>query len=345
MKAVVVDKPGGHERLVLRDLPSAPLAASEVRIAVSAIGVNFADCVVRMGHYEAAKGKYPITPGFEFAGTVAEAGAAVTHVRQGQRVFGFTRFGAYASEVVVPEHQAYPIPEGWTEEEAAGIPAVFMTAWYALRRVARVEAGERILVHSAAGGVGIALCQLASLLRCEVVGVVGMEKKVDVAKRYGAAHVVVRSDNLWRDLERVAPDGFDVIFDSNGVRTVKEGYERLRRGGRVVVYGAADILPRGSDKPNLLGLAINYLKVPRFSPFGMTLENRGLLGFNVVFLFDKLDIIRRGMGELVSWMAEGKIHKVPVTTFALERVVDAHRAIESGTTVGKLILTVGAETR
>lgn len=339
MKAVVVDKPGGHERLLLKDLPSADVGPNDVRIAVSHAGVNFADCVVRMGHYEAAKGKYPITPGFEFAGVVAEAGAGVTHVKKGERVFGFTRFGGYSSEIVVPEHQAYAIPAGWSEEECAGIPAVFMTAWYALRRVARVDAGERVLVHSAAGGVGIALCQLASLMGCEVVGVVGMEKKIEVAKGYGASHVVVRSDRLWQDLEKVAPDGFDVIFDSNGVKTVKEGYKRLRRGGRVVVYGAADILPRGSDKPNLIGLAINYLKVPRFSPFGMTLENRGLLGFNVVFLFDKLDIIRRGMGELVEWMRDGKIKKVPTTCFPMEQVVEAHRALESGTTVGKMILT------
>src|SRR5690606_15301002 len=181
--------------------------------------------------------------------------------------------------------------------------------------------GERILVHSAAGGVGIAICQLGTLMGCSVVGVVGMEKKVAVAKEYGASDVVIRSPNLWNDLDAVATDGFDVIYDSNGVSTVREGYRRLARGGRIIVYGAADILPRGSDKPGIFGLAYNYLKVPRFSPFNMTLENRGVLGFNVVFLFDKLSIIREGMAELVGWMAEGKIKKVPVTLFPLDQVV------------------------
>jgi NADPH:quinone reductase-like Zn-dependent oxidoreductase len=339
MKCIVVDRPGGHEQLAIRSAPAPSRAAEQVRVNVNAIGVNYADCVVRMGHYEAAKGMYPITPGFEFAGTV-DAGAEDGDLRQGQPVFGVGRFGAYATQVSVSRSQVFPIPEGWTFAEAAGVPAVFMTAWYALRRVARVFPGERVLVHSAAGGVGTALAQLATLMGCQVVGVVGTPDKVEVARRCDCREVVVRSKNLWRDLASHGYREFDVIFDSNGVNTVRDGYRRLRRGGRIVVYGAADILPRGLAKPGIVGLAKNYLQVPRFSPFRMTLENRGVLGFNVVFLFDRTDLIAEGMTELLGWIHDQKIKKVPQAHFPFERVADAHRALESGRTVGKLILIV-----
>ncbi|MBI4346964.1 MAG: zinc-binding dehydrogenase [Elusimicrobia bacterium] len=340
MKRVLIRRPGGHEALEIVEEADPTPKPGEVLVRVKASGINYADAIVRMGHYEAAKGQYPITPGFEFAGTVAATGEGATRHRVGDRVFGFCRFGAYTSAISLPERQVYPCPDGWDFNECAGVPGVYLTAYHALFKVAKVERGERLLVHSAAGGVGTALLQLGRIAGCPAVGVVGSPSKAEVCKQLGAEAVILKDKRtLWKELDRHWPDGIDVALDANGVTTLKPAFERLRHGGRLVVYGFAEIMPRGVAKPNLLQLAKNYFRVPKFSPLDMTTTNRAVMGFNVVFLFHKPELADQGMGDIVRWMKEGKIRKFPVTAFPLERVADAHRAIESGTTTGKLVLT------
>lgn len=305
---------------------------------VAAAGVNYADVVVREGWYEAAKGLYPLAPGFEFAGTVDALGPGAEGFAPGDRVFGFTRFGGYASAQVAPPARLRKVPEGWSFGEAAGLPAVQLTAYHALRSVAKVEKGETLLVHSAAGGVGLALLQQARLLGCRSVGVVGSPGKADVARAFGADAVVVRGPRLWEELDAAAPDGFDVVLDANGVTTPRPGFARLRKGGRLVVYGFAELFPRGR-RPGLLGLAWNRLKVPRFSPLELTGANRSVMGFNVVHLTDRPELAKEGMDAIARWAAEGSLKPAPVTPFPAERAADAHRALESGRSVGKLVLT------
>ncbi|MBI4422537.1 MAG: zinc-binding dehydrogenase [Elusimicrobia bacterium] len=339
MKRILIRRPGGHEALHLVEEPDPQPAAGQVRVRVRAAGVNYADAIVRMGYYEAAKGLYPMTPGFEFAGSVDAVGAGVTRFREGDRVVGFTRFGAYASSIAVQERQLHPCPEGWDFADCAALPAVYLTAYHALFKVAKVEPGETLLVHSAAGGVGTALLQLGRVAGCKSLAVVGAPHKAALCRELGAEAVIDRSSqDLWAEVERHAPGGVDAIFDANGVTTLRKGFEHLAHGGRLVVYGFADILPRGKAGPSLKSL-VNYLRVPKFSPLAMTTTNRAVMGFNVVFLFHKLEIADKGMGDLLRWIGEGKIRKVPVTLFPLERAADAHRAIESGTTTGKLVLT------
>jgi NADPH:quinone reductase-like Zn-dependent oxidoreductase len=156
MKRIVVRRAGGWERLEVETAPDPEPGPGEVVVRTDAAGVNYADVIVRMGLYESAK-KYvgwPITPGFEFAGTVAAVGADVTDVTRGARAVGVTRFGGYATHVVVPADQVLPMPRGATPSEAAALPAVYLTAWYALFELAAAKPDMRVLVHSAAGGVG-----------------------------------------------------------------------------------------------------------------------------------------------------------------------------------------------
>ena len=339
MKRVVVRKPGGHDALELIEEADPPVSAGQARVSVKACGVNYADAIVRMGRYEAAKGQYPITPGFEFSGILDAVGPGAQRFREGDRVFGITRFGGYTSSIVVPESQLYPCPKGWDFADCAGFPAVFLTAYYGLFKAAHVAPGETLLVHSAAGGVGTAMLQLAKIARCRAVAVVGAPHKRSVCERLGAAAVIDRSSqDLWEEADHLAPDGFDAIFDANGYSTPRPGFERLALGGRLVIYGFAEVLPRGRAMPNLRSL-IRFARIPKFSPWEMTAANRAVLGFNVIFLFHKAELASAAINELLLWISEGKIEKSPITTFPLERVADAHRAIESGTTVGKLVLT------
>jgi NADPH:quinone reductase-like Zn-dependent oxidoreductase len=341
VKRVLIRKPGDHRVLEVVEEPTPAVAAGQVRVQVRASGVNFADCIVRMGYYEAAKGLYPMSPGFEFSGIVDAVGHGVRGLREGDAVFGLTRFGGYASEIVVPADQLWPLPAGWSHSDGAAFPAVFLTAYYGLHRAARVFKDETVLVHSAAGGAGAAFAQLARIHGCRVAGVVGSASKRAYAEACGSDPVIVRSEGqMWPELERFAPHGFDAIFDANGVTTLQEGYRRLRPGGRLVCYGFAEILTRGATGPGLRSL-VNYLRVPTFSPLKLTGDNKGVLGFNVIYLFDQMALAREAIDQILGWIAEGRIRKAPVSEFKLEDAAAAHAALESGTTQGKLVLTSG----
>ena len=339
MKRVVVRRPGGLAALELIEEADPAPGAGQVRVRVRAAGVNYADTIVREGHYEAAKGHYPITPGFEFAGVVDALGPGVSEFKPGDRVFGFTRFGGYASVQVAEPGRLRPMPDGWDFAECAALPAVHFTAYHGLFKVARVAAGETVLIHSAAGGVGTALLQQAKLAGLRAVAVVGSARKEAVAREFGADTVVVRGPGLWADLDRAAPEGFDAIFDANGVTTLKPGFARLKLGGRLVVYGFAEIFPRGR-RPRLTDLAWNWLRVPRFSPLDLTAANRAVMGFNVIFLTDNAALAKEGFDAIARWARSGELKKTPITAFPIERAADAHRALESGETVGKLVLTI-----
>jgi len=344
MRRVRIRAPGGYERLEIeRDFDPSRPRAGELLVHVEAAGVNFADSAVRMGLYSSAKEYigWPITPGFEFAGRVAELGAGVTEFVPGAPVFGVVRFGAWSSHVVTRAQLVMPLPAGLTLEQAAGVPTVFLTAYYPLFALTRVRAGERVLIHSAAGGVGGALIQLAKIAGCHVVGVVGAAHKVALAHELGADVVIDRSAHAdpWRAIDAASPGGFDVVLDANGGPSLAESYTRVARGGRLVVYGFHTMLPKGRGRPSWPKAAHDWLLTPRFSPFRMVKENRSVLAFNLSYLFEKADVFAEAMRDIVGWLEAGRVRALPVRTFPVEQVADAQRALESGDTTGKLVLT------
>ncbi len=343
MRKVVIHGPGSYDKLRIEEHPDPTPGPGEVLVDVAHAGVNYADCIVRMGLYESAK-KYvgwPITPGFEVSGRVSALGEGASDLAVGAPVFGVTRFGGYATKVVVPRHQLFALPEGFTSAEAAGFPAVYLTAYYALCEMLRLRPGMNVLVHSAAGGVGGALLQIGKIEGCRMVGVVGASHKVEVARALGADAVIDKScEPLWKRAEELAPEGYDVVLDANGVETLGQSYRHLASSGRLVIYGFHTMMPRKGGKPDWIKLAFDFLRTPRFSPLALTNENKSVLAFNLSYLFSKTDILREGMGRLVGWVEQGRIKAPPVKEFPLDRVADAHRAIESGTTVGKLVLSM-----
>jgi NADPH:quinone reductase-like Zn-dependent oxidoreductase len=248
------------------------------------------------------------------------------------------RPGGHASVQLAAPARLRRVPESWDFADAAGLPAVQLTAYHGLLHVAHVRAGETVLVHSAGGGVGLALLQQIRILGARSVAVVGSDRKAAAARDAGADAVAVRGPDLWGEIDRAAPGGLDAIFDANGVTTPRPGFNRLRPGGRLVIYGFGEIMPRGR-RGFLPELALNWLRVPRFSPLEMTGTNRSVMGFNVVHLTENAALARAGFDAISSWAAEGKLRKVPITSFPVERAADAHRALESGATVGKLVLT------
>jgi len=341
MRKIVIHRPGAHDRLKIEEHPDPAPGAGEVLIDVEGIGVNFADVIVRLGLYSSAKEYvgWPITPGFEVAGRVSALGEGVASVAIGDAVIGLTRFGGYAERLAVPAHQVFPRPAVFSAPEAAAFSVVQLTAWYALFRCCRLERGQTVLVHSAAGGVGSALLQLAGTAGLRAVGVVGAAHKVEEARALGAAEVIDKSaEDQWSAAERFAPEGYAAIFDANGVSTLKRSYAHLAPEGRLVVYGFHSMFSKRGGRTNPLKLLWGWLRTPRFDPFDMSERNRSVLAFNLSYLFDQRGVLAEAMGELLEHAREGRLRAPRVTTYPLEHIAHAHADLESGRTVGKLVL-------
>jgi NADPH:quinone reductase-like Zn-dependent oxidoreductase len=216
---------------------------------------------------------------------------------------------------------------------------VFLTAYYALFELAHPRPGATLLVHSAAGGVGSALVQLGRIAGCRVVGVVGSSHKVETARAMGADVVIDKSrEDLWKAAEKASPKGYDVVLDANGVSTLPQSYAHLASPGKLIIYGFHSMMPRKGGRPNWLKLAWDWLRTPRYNPLTLTNDNTSVLAFNLSYLFEQREVLSEAMARLLAWAEEGKLVAPPVTRFPLDQVAEAHRAIESGTTVGKLVL-------
>ena len=354
MQKISIHAPGGYDKLSLETCPDLSLAGEPddaVVVDVEASGVNYADCCVRWGVYESAKQYvgWPITPGFEFAGRVRDRGPAATRFAVGDRVMGVTRFGAYATQVRVPAKHLYALPQGFDAQQAAGFPAVFMTAYHALFQLVRLPDDATILVHSAGGGVGSALVQLARAAGFRAVGVVGAAHKVAYVEALGAHAVVDKSAfaskrSLWEAIGALCPRGYDAVLDANGPATLRESYAALRPTGKLVAYGAHGMLPRGgaSGRLDYLKAAWGLVTMPRFDPMRLVGDNKSVVGFNLSFLFERDDLIGEGMERLLALVRDGKLAAPAVRAFPLERAAEAHACIESGRTTGKLVLVTGA---
>ena len=344
MKKIVIHSPGSYEKLKLEEASDLVPEQDEVVVETRAFGVNYADCCVRWGVYESAKKfiGWPITPGFEFSGYVKKVGPGVKKFKVGDKVFGITLFNAYATEVKVPEKHLYQLPENFSFEEAAAFPAVFMTAYHALFQIIRLPKNANILVHSAGGGVGSAILQLARAKNLNAFGVVGSSHKMDYVKSLGALAVIDKSsENLWAKASELCPGGYDAVLDANGPSTLNESYKHLRPTGKLIIYGAHSLLPQSkSGRMNYLKAGWGLLKMPRFNPMDLVTENKSLIGFNLSFLFERDDLVGEGMNDLLQLIEEGKIVAPRVTSFPMKDIARAHELIESGQSTGKIVISV-----
>ncbi|MBZ0271709.1 medium chain dehydrogenase/reductase family protein [bacterium] len=341
---IVVRRPGAYDRLELVEEPIAEPGEGEVRIRVEAIGVNFADTAVRMGLYRAARKLvgWPITPGFEVAGRVDEIGPGVNDLALDERVMALTLFGGYAAHVVVPRDAVFRVPPDWSINDAAGFAVVFLTAYYALFELGGPRAGGAVLVHSAAGGVGQALMQLCRIGGFRAIGVVGSAHKIDAVRALGAEAVIDRSaENLWRRAAQIVPEGYDVVCDAIGYKTLRGGYAALRPGGQLVSFGLASMMKPGRGKPDWPRIIWGLLRMPRYNPMKLTIDNKSVHGFNLSCMYERRELLAAFMERLLEWAAQGRIAPAPTRTFPLAEAGEAHRSLESGETTGKLVLVPG----
>jgi NADPH:quinone reductase-like Zn-dependent oxidoreductase len=335
---IIIPRAGGPDVLTLQSFtPQAP-GAGEVAIEVEAVGINLADVFCRLGLYDAAP-PLPFSPGFEVSGVVTAVGEGVTAFARGDRVFAVTLFGGYSSHLVIGTERVRRLPDHWSHEEGAAFPVVFLTAYHGLVHLGQLNAGETVVVQSAAGGVGIAGCQLARAMGATVIGTVGSESKRSVALEAGAQNVVVSRDyDVWKQINEITGgDGVDVILETVGGSQMRQGFNSLRPGGRLLLCGFSDMMQPGGAR-NWLKLAWRYLRTPRFNPFKLVPSNRSVTGFHLVYLWNKVDLLESALGRMLSMVERGEVKPVVGRTFPFERAGEAHTHLQSRQAIGKVIL-------
>lgn len=339
MRAVVIADNGSPDVLRVEERPDPQPGAGSVLVRVRAAGVNFADVMARMGLYPDAP-DLPFVPGYEIAGEVEAVGEGVEGLEPGDRVAGGTRFGGYAELAVTPASALVEVPEDWSFEEAAALPVVYATAYAGLVSFGNVRAGERVLVHAAAGGVGIAAVQIAKLLGAEVFGTASPAKH-DAIRGFGVDHAIdYRGKDFVEEVRRItaADEALDLVLDGIGGRSWKQSYSLLRPGGRLVCFGAATVV--GGETRNRAKAALALLRTPYFQPLKLASESKSVIGLNMLRLWDARGDLEEFVEPLSQWAAQGLIRPVIDGSFPLERAADAHRVLQDRKNVGKVVLTM-----
>ena len=334
-RAWFVDRYGGPERLLLRERPDPIPAAGEVLVETAAIGLNFADLFVRAGVYPRTP-KPPMVPGMEISGTVVSVGEGVEGLAPGQRVAAVPIFGGHAERVVVPASRVFPLPDGVDLVEAAAMPVVFLTAWYALDR-ARVREGERVVVTAAAGGVGTALLQMSRLRNVRVLALVGSARKVPVCRELGAA-AAGTYEEADRLLESEMGGRADVVIDAVGGRLFRRLWNRLALDGRYALYGFA--AASGGKGVAKLRAARELAGMGVVVPYGLIQSCRTLLGFNLSLLASRTGELRAAASEIFELWGKRLVRPVLGPRFDFARLPDAHRALAGRETTGKVVIEV-----
>jgi NADPH:quinone reductase-like Zn-dependent oxidoreductase len=330
MRAVVITKHGGPGVLEVQEQPDPELGPGEVRIDVAAAGINFADVMARMGLYPDAP-KTPCVVGYEVAGTVLELGDGVEGLTPGQRVVAGTMFGGYASQVVVPASDVVALPDELSFEQGAAIPVNYGTAWAGLIGFGSLQAGERVLVHSAGGGVGIAATQIAKRTGAEVYGTASPGKHAR-CEELGVDHPLDYTKSGW---ERGLPK-FDVILDAVGGKSFRTGYDLLRPGGRLVAFGASALV--SGQRRNLVTALRTVIRMPRFNMIKQMSESKAVVGLNMLSLWKDRGTLQPWIGPLREMLDDGTVKPVVAGDFTFEDAGAAHTMITERRNVGKVVL-------
>ena len=337
MRQVWITKRGGPEVLQVREAPDPEPREGEVRIRVAASGINFADILARMGLYPDAP-PLPTVVGYEVAGTIDRVGPGVAGLREGDRVGSLTRFGGYSDVVCVGAQQAFPIPEGISFEAAAAVPVNYVTAWIMLVTLGNVQAGDRVLVHAAAGGVGQAALQICRWKGAEVIGTASASKHARL-KEMGVAHCIdYTSQDFLAETKRITGGrGVDIALDAVGGDSFQKSYRALAPLGRLYVFGASALAP-GKTR-NYVRAIRGLLAMGSWKPLDLMNRNKGVHGVNVGHLWKQADRLRAMLGEIVGLVSDGTFTPVVDRTVPFDRAADAHAYMQDRKNFGKVLLT------
>jgi NADPH:quinone reductase-like Zn-dependent oxidoreductase len=343
MRAMVVRRYGPPKVFESQEVPDPQPKEGEVLIRVKAIGLNFADLLQRMGIYPGTP-KPPFVPGVEIAGVVDRVAgggkpAEGEPLKVGDAVCALTQFNAYAEWAVVPARQVFRLPPGIPFEDAAAIPVNYLTAYHSMFAMGNLQPGDRILVHGAGGGVGIAAVQLARARGLVTFGTAGPTKQ-EYLRKIGVDHPIDYAKSDFVEIVRkYAPDGIEMVMDPIGGKSFARSQSCLGPTGRLVVYGfSAAVGPEG--RRSLPRALIALMQTPRFHPLKLMRQSVSIIGVNLGRMQTRGALLRSELDELFRMYTAGKIKPVIGKTFKLAEAAASHEFIHDRKNIGKVILAV-----
>jgi NADPH:quinone reductase-like Zn-dependent oxidoreductase len=332
VQQIVIPRVGPPSVLTVVERPDPVPGQGEVRVRVAAAGVNFADLMARMGLYPDAP-PLPTVVGYEVSGTIDDVGAGVPETMLGERVLALCRFGGYASTVVLPLEQVVPLDDTLSLVDAAAVPVVALTAWMMLEIMGRVREGDRVLVHSAGGGVGLAALDVLRHRRCVATGVASAGKHAFLRER-GFDDVVTHDG-----VARLPRNHFDLVLDPIGGRSWGIGLDLLRAGGRLVCFGMSS-LSEGKNERSVVNTIGALASVPwmRVNPMTLMNTNKGVLGVNMGHLWDESERVTSWLTEIVALWREGVMRPVVHAKVPFREAARAHEILHARENIGKVLL-------
>ncbi|GAB3200950.1 alcohol dehydrogenase [Pontibacter aydingkolensis] len=328
-------KAGSINNLILQTETLDSPEPDEVCVKVVAIGLNFADIFAMQGLYSATpEGSF--IPGLEFSGEIIAVGSNVTEWKAGDKVMGVTKFGGYASHINIHHRYVIPLPQKWTYEEGAGFLVQGLTAYYALVELGNLQRGMTVLIHSAAGGVGILANRICKKYDAYTIGTVGQAGKVDFLRNEELYdNVILRGKDFSAKLEHaLANRPLNLIMECIGGKILEQGWKTMAPMGRMVVYGNASFTSHGA-RPNYPRLIWKFLRRPKIDPLRLPTENKSLMGFNLIHLYGQTDMMHQLLGELLALQLKPQ-HIGHVYNF--KEMHEAIRQFQQGKTVGKVVV-------
>jgi len=322
MRAIRIHELEGLDALRLEDVSSPSPGPGQIRIAVHAAGVNFADTLVIKGQYQ-HKAPLPFSPGMEAAGDVIELGDGVTGFAVGDRVLAPMRYGAYAEEALLEAAHAVHMPDSMDYVTGAAFPIAYGTSHLALTHRTQLGAGDVLLVLGASGGVGLTAVEIGKALGATVIACASSAGKLEVARTHGADHLINYAEEDLRQRVKALTGGADVVYDPVGGDASRAALRCLNFEGRLNTLGFAS-----GDVPQI---AANYLLVKNISAVGYSFSN---------YRFERPDVMRKTLDEICRWYAEGKLKPHISFTFPLEQTRDALTTLLERRSTGKVIVKV-----
>jgi NADPH2:quinone reductase len=338
MKAIVLKRYGApHEAFEVQDWPTPHVGAGQVRIAVEAFGLNYADVSARQGTYADAP-PIPCVIGYEVVGRIDAVGTGVTGLTIGQRVVALTRFGGYATAAVTDARATVPIPDDLDAGVAVAIPTQGGTAYYCAEEMVRLHPADHVLVHAAAGGVGTLLVQLCKRRGCVVYGTAGSDVKLEYLRKLGVDHPInYRREDFAEAVRRIrGAAGLDVIFDSLGGAAVRKGLRLLAAGGRIVCFGAAE---RESGSWQLLRDARFAASFGFVHPIPLLMHCKSIIGVNMLRLADERpETLGRVLHAVAELTLTGELQPTIGGRFTADQIAAAHELLGSRGSTGKIVI-------
>ncbi|KAF7697945.1 synaptic vesicle membrane protein VAT-1 homolog [Silurus meridionalis] len=335
-RALVLTGYGGYDKVKLQVKKGKPaLKPGEVMVRVKACGLNFADLMARQGLYDRLPSP-PVTPGMECSGVVEAVGEEVTDRKVGDKVLVLNRSGLWQEVAVVPTAHTFLMPEGMSFEEAAALPVNYITAYMMLFDFGHLRPNQSVLIHMAAGGVGIAATQLCKTVKDVTIFGTASASKHEVISEGGVTHPIdYRSRDYVEEVRKINPKGVDIVLDPLGGSDTHKGYNLLKPMGKLISYGAANML--SGQKKNLFAVAKTWYQQFSIHTLSLCQNNRAVCGFHLGYLDSELVVdVMKGLLDLYQ---QGKIKPRIDSTYHLEQVGDAMRRMQERGNIGKIILS------